>query len=533
MAVAELSAQPLEIGKPLINPWIVAVTVSMATFMEVLDTSIANVSLPHIAGDLSASQEETTWVLTTYLVSTAIALPMSGWLSTLIGRKRYYMLCVLLFTVSSALCGMAASLPQLILFRVLQGIGGGGLQPSEQAILVDTFPAARRGMAMALYGMTILVAPVLGPTLGGWITDNYSWRWIFYINVPVGLLSLFLSNLVVEDPPYLKAQRAALRNRPFQMDYIGLGLLALGLGALEVVLDKGQQEDWFDSAFIVRLTAVAVVGLVAAVVWELRHPNPVINLRLLKDRNFLFAGIVVFCAFGVLYGSTVLLPQMLQSLMGYSATMAGLVLSPAGLVTMVEMPIIGILLARKVDARWLIIAGLLVVASASFWLSTRNLEVAPSQVMWPRIVQTLGAGLLWVPINTAAYLYVPKQQTNNASGLFNLIRNEGSSIGVATVTTLLQRYSQFHQNRLVEHVTPLKPLANSLILQMSQQNGSSGSVYGSRQALAKVYELVQSQAMILSYLDMFRLFAVASLAVIPLVLLMRRSVAGDGSMATH
>ncbi len=533
MATVGRAAPAAGIGQLLINPWFIAVTVSMATFMEVLDTSIANVSLPHIAGDLSASQEETTWVLTTYLVSTAIALPMSGWLSTLMGRKRYYMLCVFLFTVSSALCGMAGSLGQLVFFRVLQGIGGGGLQPSEQAILVDTFPPARRGMAMAIYGMTILVAPVLGPTLGGWITDNYSWRWIFYINVPVGFLSLFLSNLVVEDPPYLKAQRAALRSRPFRMDYIGLGLLALGLGALEIVLDKGQQEDWFDSAFIVRLTGLAVVALVAAVVWELRHPSPIVNLRLLKDRNFLFAGIVIFFAFGVLYGSTVLLPQMLQTLMGYSATMAGLVLSPAGFFTMIEMPLIGILLARKVDARWLIMAGLLIVATASWWMSTLNLQVAPSQVIWPRIVQTLGAGLLWVPINTAAYLYVPREQTNNASGLFNLIRNEGSSIGVAMVTTLLQRNSQLHQNRLVGHVTPLNPLATGALRQISRLDGSTDALTGSRQGLARLYELVQRQAMILSYLDMFRLFAVASLAVIPLVLLMRRSVARDGSLAAH
>ncbi len=524
---------PSGVTKPLINPWFVAVTVSMATFMEVLDTSIANVSLPHIAGNLSASLEESTWVLTSYLVSTAVVLPLSGWLSTVIGRKRFYMICVFLFTVSSALCGTATSLGQLVFFRILQGVGGGGLQPSEQAILVDTFPPAKRGMAMAVYGMAILVAPILGPTLGGWITDNYSWRWIFYINVPVGILSLFLSNLVVEDPPYLKAQRANLRRRPLQVDCIGISLLALGLGALEVVLDKGQQEDWFDSAFIVRLSALTAVALVAAVVWELRHPNPIVNLRLLKDRNFLFCGIVIFCAFAVLYGSTVLLPQMLQTLMGYSATMAGLVLSPAGFFTILEMPLIGILLSRKVDARWLIMTGLMIVATAAFWMSTLNLEVAPSQVIWPRIVQTLGAGLLWVPINTAAYLYVPKEQTNNASGLFNLIRNEGSSIGVALVTTLLQRHSQMHQNVLVSHITPLNPVATTAMHQMGQVGGIADSMAVSHIGMARMYELVQAQALMLSYLDMFRLFAMASLAVIPLVLLMRRSVAKDGAAAAH
>lgn len=535
MATAEVAGQRSAVAQVGFNPWVIALTVTMATFMEVLDTSIANVALKHIAGSLAASEDESTWVLTSYLVANAIALPLSGWLSTLIGRKRFYMMCVALFTFSSALCGMATTLGQLVFFRVLQGIGGGGLQPSEQAILVDTFPPAKRGMAMAVYGMAILVAPILGPTLGGWITDNYSWRWIFYINVPVGCLSLFLSNIVVEDPPYLKAQRAARRGKPLQIDYIGLGLLALGLGALEVVFDKGQQEDWFGSRFIVTLSVIAGVALTVAVIWELVHPHPIINLRLLKDRNFLFCGVVIFFAFGVLYGSTVLLPQMLQTLMGYSATMAGLVLSPAGFFTMLEMPIIGILLGRKVDARWLIMAGLSIVAIAAFWMSTLNLSVAPSQVIWPRIVQTLGAGLLWVPINTAAYLYVPREQTNNASGLFNLIRNEGSSIGVALVTTLLQRHAQFHQTWLVGHVTPLDPMANQALQQMTQTGLMSGSgpVLADQQGLAQLYRQVQQQAMALSYLDMFRLFAVASLAVVPLVFLMRRSVAKSGELAAH
>ncbi len=518
---------------PRFNPWVIALTVTLATFMEVLDTSIANVALKHISGSLAASEDESTWVLTSYLVANAIALPLSGWLSTLLGRKRFYMMCVALFTLSSALCGMATTLGQLVFFRVLQGIGGGGLQPSEQAILVDTFPPAKRGMAMAVYGMAILVAPILGPTLGGWITDNYSWRWIFYINVPVGCFSLFLSNIVVEDPPYLKAQRAVLRGKPFRIDYIGLGLLALGLGALEVVFDKGQQEDWFGSRFIVVLTITAVVSLGAAIVWELLHPQPILNLRLLKDRNFLFCAIVIFCAFGVLYGSTVLLPQMLQTLMGYSATMAGMVMSPAGFFTILEMPIIGILLGRRVDARWLIVAGLMVVATASFWMSTLTLQVSASQLIWPRIVQTLGAGLLWVPINTAAYLYIPREQTNNASGLFNLIRNEGSSIGVAVVTTLLQRRAQFHQTWMAGHVTPLHPQATSILQQMSGIGGPGDVVSGMQQGLARLYGLVQREALTLAYLDMFRLFAFASLLVIPLVFLMRRSVAKGGELAAH
>jgi DHA2 family multidrug resistance protein len=522
-------------GRRVINPWFIALTVTMATFMEVLDSSIANVSLPHIAGNLSASVTESTWVLTSYLVANAVVLPLSGWLSTVLGRKRFYMTCVVMFTLSSALCGMAPSLGWLVFFRILQGVGGGGLQPSEQAILVDTFPPAKRGMAMAVYGMAILVAPILGPTLGGWITDNFSWRWIFYINLPVGCLSLLLSNLVLEDPPYLKAQRAARRGQPFRVDFIGLGLLALGLAAVEIVFDKGQEEDWFGSRFILVLAVVAVVALASAVIWELRHPQPIVNLRLLGDRNFLCCGVVIFCAFGTLYGSTVLLPTMLQTLMGYSATQAGLVLSPAGFFTMLEMPIIGILLSRRVDARWLIMTGLAVAAGAAWWMSTLNLEVSPLQVVWPRVVQTLGAGLLWVPINTAAYLYVPREQTNNASGLFNLIRNEGASIGVATATTMLERHAQAHQNWLVGHVTPLSQAATDALARLSALGWSvSGDPVASQaQALRLLGAEVMRQAQALAYLDLFRTFAVAMLAVVPLVLLMRRSVASGKAVAAH
>jgi DHA2 family multidrug resistance protein len=532
-----MSAQPAEGAayRPAFNPWIIAVTVTMATFMEVLDTSIANVSLPHIAGSLSASVEESTWVITSYLVANAVILPLSGWLSSVVGRKRFYMTCVAMFTISSALCGTATSLEQLVFYRVLQGLSGGGLQPSEQAILVDTFPPAKRGMAMAVYGFAILTAPVLGPTLGGWITDNYTWRWIFFINVPVGCLSLLLSGMILEDPPYLKAQRAARQGQPFRIDLVGIGLIALGLGSLEVVLDKGQTEDWFHSAFIVRLTVIAAVALAAAVIWELRHPDPIINLKLFRDRNFTFAAVGVFFAFAVLYGSTVLLPQMLQTLMGYTAFQAGLVMSPAGIATMLEMPIIGILLSRGVDARWLIATGLGVVAFAAFWMSGLNLDVAPSQLVWPRVVQTMGAGLLWVPINTAAYAYIAKDQVNNASGLFNLIRNEGSSVGVALSTTLLQRRAQFHQFRLAEHVSPLNRETTSWLGQMTNaaRAGGADPVLAQRQGLGMLYGMVQREAMAMSYLDLFWLFGVLSLAVIPLVFLMKRAVAQGGGMAAH
>ncbi|MBV8318470.1 MAG: DHA2 family efflux MFS transporter permease subunit [Planctomycetaceae bacterium] len=521
--------------RPAINPWIIAMTVTLATFMEVLDTSIANVALPHIAGSLSVSVHESTWVLTSYLVANAVVLPLTGWLSSILGRKRFYMSCVVLFTISSALCGMATSIEQLVLFRVLQGLAGGGLQPSEQAILMDTFPPARRGMAMAIYTLAILVAPVLGPTLGGYITENYSWRLIFYINIPVGVLSVFLSSLVLEDPPYLKAQRAAHRGRPMRIDFLGLSLLSIGLAALELMLDKGQEHDWFDSPFIVHLAVVAAVMLIAVVFWELRHPAPIINLRLFCDRNFAAASVCVFCAFGVLYGSNVLLPQMLQTLMGYSALNAGLVLSPAGFVTMLEMPVIGILLSRGADARKMIVAGLLTVGLASLWMAGLNLGVSPGMVISPRNFQTLGAGLMFVPLNMIAYAFIPKDQTNNASGLFSLVRNEGSSIGVALTNTLLQRRTQFHQFRLTEHINPLNPTASQWLTGVSgaflARRGDPGLAH--RQGLRMMYQFVQQQAAAVSYLDMFWLFAMLAFAVIPLAFLMKRSTSDADSLAVH
>jgi DHA2 family multidrug resistance protein len=521
--------------RPAINPWVIALTVTLATFMEVLDTSIANVALPHMAGSLSVSVHESTWVLTSYLVANAVILPLSGWLSSILGRKRFYISCVVLFTAASALCGMATSIEQLVLFRVLQGLAGGGLQPSEQAILMDTFPPAKRGMAMAVYTLAILVAPVLGPTLGGYITENYSWRWIFYINLPVGVISVVLSSLILQDPPYLKAQKAARKGQPFRMDFIGLGLLSLGLASLELMLDKGQEHDWFDSPFIVTLCAIAVVALVSTVFWELRHPAPIVNLRLFRDRNFSAAAVCIFFAFGVLYGSNVLLPQMLQTLMGYSSLKAGLVLSPAGFVTMLEMPVIGLLLSRGFDARKVIIAGLATVGFASLWMSGLNLGVSPGMVISPRNFQTLGAGMMFVPLNLAAYAFIPKDQVNNASGLFSLVRNEGSSIGVALTNTLLQRRTQFHQFRLIEHLHPMNPVASGWLsgLSATLQGHGSDPVVARRQGLAIMYQNVQQQAAAISYLDMFWLFSMLSFAVIPLVFLMKRSASDGGSISVH
>jgi len=509
------------------NPWVVALTVTLSTFMEVLDTSIANLSLPHIAGSMAATYDEATWVLTSYLVSNAVILPLSGWLTGLMGRKRYNMTCVTLFTLSSVLCGMATSLPMLIFFRIIQGIGGGGLQPSVQAILLDTFPAAKRGMAMAVYAIAVMVAPVLGPTLGGWITDSYSWRWIFYINLPVGILSLVLTQIVLRDPPYLIAQRAAQRARPRPVDGIGLGLVAIGLASLEMVLDRGQELDWFGSNFILILAIVAGAALVTAVIWELHHPAPIVNVRLFAERNFMICSVICFAVYAVLYATTVLLPQMMQTLMGYSATRAGLVLSPAALVAMLEMPIIGTMLTRGFDARRLIIFGLLFIAAAAAWMSRLDLLVSQSDIVWPRIVQVLGSGMMFVSINTIAYRFIPRSETNNASGLFSLVRNEGASIGVAIVTTLLARDIQTYQVNLIGHISLLNPMAVQTMQNAGALFGPADPTAG-RGALSLLYALVRQQSAILSYLDLFQMFAIITLLVVPLVLLMRRTTTPAG-----
>jgi MFS transporter, DHA2 family, multidrug resistance protein len=515
------------------NPWLVAVTVTLATFMEVLDTSIANVSLPYIAGDLGVSQDESSWMLTTYLVANAIVLPISGWLSGLIGRKRFYMSCVVLFTVSSALCGMAPSLELLLLFRVLQGAGGGGLQPSEQSILLDTFPAAKRGMAMAFYGIAVLVAPILGPTLGGYLTENYSWRLNFYINIPVGIVSLLMTSAFVVDPPYL--ERARAQRRGWSLDYIGLGLITLGLGALEIVYDRGQIDDWFHSRFILVLSLIAGGCLVTLVFWELHHPNPIINLRLLRDRNFGVGCVLMFVTFAVLYGSNILLPQMLQSLYGYDAYLAGLMMSPGGVVVMLGTPIAGYLLNRGWDARWLIAAGLASIAVFTYWNTTLNLQVSPSIIVAHRCAQVVGMALVFAPINTAAYQYIPEAQHNQATSIFNMVRNEGASLGIALVTTLAERRQQFHQTRLAEHFTPFNPTfanawaAVSDLLHMKGFDEASAKQI----ALAKLTKSLQGQALSLSYFDLFWLFAIATAVVIPLIFFMRRSVAERGAVGLH
>src|SRR5580704_3433321 len=446
-------APPAEPWKPKFNPWLIAVVVAMAAFMEILDTSIANVALPHMAGDLGASNDESTWVLTSYLVSNAIVLPISGWLASLFGRKRFFLLCIFLFTVSSLFCGTAPSLALLILFRVIQGAGGGGLQPMAQAILADVFPPQKRGLAFALYGITAVTAPTIGPTLGGWITDNYSWRWIFYINLPVGLLTLLLVFRFVDDPPYLARIKAA----GVRLDYIGIALLAVGVGALQVLLDKGQEDDWFGSRFITSLIVTAVVCLVGLVIWEWYQKAPIVDVRLFKNFNFASANLMMFTLGIMLFSSLLFMPLFLQTLMGYTAQVAGLAISAGGLCLLVEMPIMGAL-TTKVQARRLIAFGWLCLALAMFYSTKRiDLQIGFNTALWLRVAQVFGMGFLFVPITLVAYIGIPPEKNNAVSGIVNFMRNMGSSVGTSLVTTMLARRAQFHQEVLVNHISAGNP----------------------------------------------------------------------------
>ena len=519
-------AAPTDIWTPKFNPWLVAIVVALAAFMEVLDTSIANVALPHIAGDLGASNDESTWVLTSYLVSNAIVLPISGWLANLFGRKRFFLLCIFLFTLSSLLCGAAPSLGALILFRVLQGAGGGGLQPMAQAILADTFPPQKRGLAFALYGITAVMAPTIGPTLGGWITDNYSWRWIFYINLPVGILTLFLVMRMVEDPPYL----ARLRGAGVRIDYIGVALLALGIGALQVVLDKGQEDDWFGSHFIVTLMVISAVSLIALVFWELHHKAPIIDIRMFKSFNFAIASVMMFFLGVLLFSSLVMMPQFLQTLMGYTAESAGLVLSGAGLLILLEMPIVG-QLTTKFPTKYIIAFGWLCLALGMYY-STKDLDLLISfkSAAWLRVAQSSGLGFLFVPITLAAYIGVPAEKGNAVSGLVNFMRNIGSSVGTSMVTTMLARRAQFHQSVLTYHATNYDPAFRNQLQGLSQQLMHSGATPPDAQAAAygRLYQSVLVQSQTLAYIDTYMVLAVAASIMFVLTFVVRKNDPGAG-----
>jgi DHA2 family multidrug resistance protein len=529
MSTAALTMNPVEEWRPAVNPWIIAIAVTLATFMEVLDTSIANVALPHIAGSLSAGQDESTWVLTSYLVSNAIVLPLSGWLSSIVGRKRFYMGCVALFTVSSFLCGFAPNLPALIIFRILQGAGGGGLQPSEQAILADTFPPAKRGMAFAVYGIAVVMAPAIGPTLGGWITDNYSWRWIFFVNIPVGILSLVLTSRLIQDPPDFRRRKLS----ETKIDYIGLGFVALGLGALQIVLDKGQRDDWFESNFILILAIVSAASLIFVIWWEWRHKDPIIDLHLFRERTFAVSNLLMFMLGFALLGSTLLLPLFLQTLMGYTAELSGMALSPGGFAIMIFMPLVGWLLSRY-DARYLLVFGLSMLSFSLFHMTNFDLNIDFKTAVYARILQAVGLAFLFVPINTAAYAFLPREKNNAASGLMNLARNIGGSVGISFVTTMLDRRTQKHVSDLMGHLSSTNAQFQATLRGLTQQFISHGSSApdAQRQAYAMIQNTVQRQATMLSYLDNFHILGYAILAMIPMVFLMKRT-RSSGGMAVH
>ncbi len=510
-----------------INPWLIAVSVMFATFMEVLDTTVVNVSLPHIAGNLSATVDEATWVLTSYLVANAIVLPMTGWLARTFGRKRLLMASVSGFTISSLLCGFAPNLPLLVFFRLIQGMTGGAMQPLSQAVLLEAFPPHERGKAMGFWGLGIVVAPVLGPVMGGWLTDAYSWRWVFFINLPVGIASLVMTQLYVFDPPYLRQERT-------RIDYWGIGLLALWVGSLQIVLDLGQERDWFSSPFITGLSLAAAFGIVAFIVREWLAPEPVVDLRVFKDRTY-STGVFLMTTLGfVLYGSLVLLPIMLQTLLGYPSLQAGIALAPRGMGSMLGMPIIGMLVG-KVDSRLMVVVGLVTGAMTLIWLGQLNLNTGYWDVFWPQFLQGLGLSAIFVPLTTISMDRIPRERMGNATSLFNLMRNLGGSIGIAVTGSMLARKQQVNINLFGSNVDAYSPAAQNAFESAKNMFLARGAdiTTATQRAYALLFATVQQQATMVAFVSIFRMLAVMFLLLLPLVLLMKKPRGGGGPMAGH
>ena len=503
--------------RPRHNPWLIALAVMLGTFMEVLDTSVANVALPHIGGSLSATPEEATWVLTSYLVSNAIILPTTAWLTSVFGRKRFLLVCITIFTLSSAVCGAATSLGMLIVARVVQGAGGGALQPIAQAILMESFPPARRGVAMATFSMGIIVAPILGPTLGGYITDTYTWRWVFYINLPIGLLAMLLVLSFIEDPPYLE------RSRLRRMDYLGFGFMSVGLGALQIMLDRGQEDDWFSSTRICVLAIVAGMGLIAFVIRELLIDEPIVNFSVLQERNFAVGAVLVFMLGVVLYGTTAMLPLFLQTLLGYTALDSGLAVSPRGFGSFLSAFIAGRLIGI-VESRLLLAVGFGALALSGWMYSRLTLDIAMGNVIVAGMINGTASGLIFVPLSTTALGLVPRERMGHATGIYNLMRNIGAGVGISMMTTFLARRAQVHQVALVSHVTPYDPAVQDWLRAARAALAAHGNPFTAPgQALGVLYQAVLRQAMLLSFLDNFRLITLAALCCMPLLLLFRRT----------
>jgi MFS transporter, DHA2 family, multidrug resistance protein len=509
------------------SPWLIATIISIATFMEVLDASIANVALRHIAGSLSASYDESTWILTAYLIANAVILPISGWLSDVIGRKRYYMLSVALFAASSLLCGLAPSLGFLIVARIAQGLGGGGLATSEQSMLTDTFPPEKRGQAFAIYGLTVIFAPIVGPTIGGLITDQASWHWIFLINVPIGLLSLTLVALFVDEPEALARDRAERFRGGLSVDYVGFLLIALGLGSLEIVLDRGQRDDWFASAMITSFTIVSAAAIVTLVIWELRREDPIVHLRLLGRRNFGIANLMMATTGAIVFGSTQFIPQLLQEVLGYTATLAGEAMTAGGIVTLFLMPLTG-LLSNKVQPRILIGLALVIEVFAFWHMAHLNAQMDFWDAAWARLYQAVGLPFLFIPISAVAYVGLRPEESNQAASLLNVSRNLGGTIGIAVVQTLLAEREQFHQARLVERLNPLEPSYQEGLARMTRtliEHGQS-AIAAQQLALGQLYRTIVTQATMLAFIDAIWVLMIGIIVILPTVFLLRTGKPG-------
>jgi DHA2 family multidrug resistance protein len=513
--------------RPAINPWIIAITVTLATFMEVLDTSIAAVALPYIAGSLSATNDEATWVLTSYLVANAIILPASSWFSLRYGRKRFLITCIVIFTISSFACGAATNLAMILFARAVQGAGGGALQPLSQSILLETFPPQKRGLAMAVFALGVVVAPVLGPTLGGWLTDSYSWRWAFYINIPVGAFAIFMISRFVEDPPYIK------NAKPGKFDGIGLGLLAVWLGCLQIILDKGQEDDWFGATWIRWTAGILIVSFIAFLIREFRHDKPLVDLRVFRHRNFAIGCVLIGLFGAAIYGLVTLLPLFYQELMGYTALAAGWAVSPRGIGAILAMPVIGYLTA-KMDNRWLIAFGFSLFGAASIWFGEVNLSIGQWTFLWAILISGFGSGCIFVPLSTTSMAFLKNEEIGNASGLYNLLRNIGGSIGISVVNTIVARHEQLHRNELVGSLVPGRPEVGGAIQGtqhfLAAQGGSSAT-----DALHRAYGLINAtltgQARLWSYVDDFRYMALMCFACVPIVFALKKAVAKKGATA--
>jgi DHA2 family multidrug resistance protein len=531
MSTATLVA-PAAVGRKKVNHWVVALIVVLPTFMEILDTTIANVALRYIAGGLSAAQSDADWVITSYLAANAVVLPISGWLAAHLGRRNYFLLSIFFFTLASAMCGFSTSMSEMIVFRVIQGLAGGGLQPCSQGVLLDSFPPEKQGTAMTLFGVAAVLGPIVGPTLGGWLCVDYNWRWIFLINVPLGVISLVAAFALVEEPEYLQRERAELRRQPLNFDYIGLGLLVLVMSCWEITLSKGQEWDWLGDPFgrVQTLAFLFAAGLLLLTLREMRIAQPIINFRVLGERNLAVSCIILFLVFAVVYGTSVALPSLLQELFGYDALRSGLVMSPSGASSMTAMVIVGVLMARQADARWLVAAGLVLMTAGNYFMARMNLQVSPWQVIWPRMVLMGGVGLIFAPISVAAYKYTPVHLRGAAVGLASLLRTEGGSVGTSLASTLETRREQLHMSRIGDSLSLFNTHVQTYLVQARQYfHQFTGDLDRSqRMGLESLNELRQQQAASLAFFDVFWICAVVSIALLVLVLFMKRSVAEKG-----